>query len=105
VEQLLPEHQLRVAHRETHASHDRGRACPNLLAFLGVFVPLGLRQWWALPPKQIRMSGRDDRSHCTKGFFLKKTPKWTEGDSWAGVVAHPRASGRTDVRSAALPYF
>jgi hypothetical protein len=69
VEQLLWEHQLRVARRETHTGHDRGRACPDLLAFLGVFVPLGLRQWWASPPEQIGMSGREDRSHCTRGFF------------------------------------
>jgi hypothetical protein len=30
VEQLLREHQLRVAHRETHACRDRGSACPDL---------------------------------------------------------------------------
>ena len=42
VEQLLREDQLRVAHRETHAGCDRGSACPDLLAPLSVFVPLGL---------------------------------------------------------------
>jgi len=49
VEQVLQEHQLRVSHQETHADHDQGSACPDLLAPLSVFVPLGLRRYGIAP--------------------------------------------------------
>jgi hypothetical protein len=81
VEQLLREHQLRVAHRETHAWRDRGSACPDLrLVSLGVSVPLGLR-WW-----EGGRWGRRDVPGASSGY--------ADMARWLAMRGRERRSGR-----------
>jgi hypothetical protein len=66
VEQLLREHQLRVAHP---CRLRLGQRLSRFAGFPWLVVPLGLWRWWAMSLEQIGMGGQEDKSDGTRRLF------------------------------------